>query len=197
MRNSRSDVVAKALDVLDAYGLADLSMRRLAGELGVRPSALYHHVANKQELLAAVADEILRRTLRPAEASLDWRTAARTEAQGLRDAMLAYRDGAELIATVHAFALGEVSPRERLRGALGRSGAEADVLDSAAATVLYFVFGHVMDEQTHLQAGSAGALRDEVAPTADAQTFERGLALIIEGVEVMVGTLRSSVIEPR
>ena len=36
-------------------------MRRLAAELDVRPSALYHHVPSKQVLLAAVADEVLRR----------------------------------------------------------------------------------------------------------------------------------------
>lgn len=182
MRNSRSDVVLKALDVLDAYGLADLSMRRLAGELGVRPSALYHHVANKQELLAAVADEILSRSLRPLDPSLGWTDAVRAEAHGLRDAMLAYRDGADLIATVHAFGLGEISPRDRLSGSLAHSGAAPDVLDSAAATLLYFVFGHVADEQTHLQAGSAGALSDDAAPPADAQTFARGLDLIVEGV---------------
>ena len=47
--------------MLDRYGLADLTMRRLATELGVQPSALYHHFPNKQALLAAVADEVLRR----------------------------------------------------------------------------------------------------------------------------------------
>lgn len=191
MRNRRSDVVAKALDVLDAYGLADLSMRRLAGELGVRPSALYHHVANKQELLAAVADEILRRAPRPSDRPSDWRAAVRAEAHALRDAMLAYRDGAELIATVHAFGLGELSPRSWLSEGLTVDGEPVVTgVDSAAATVLYFVFGHVMDEQTHVQAGSAGALAEEAAPAADAGTFERGLDLIVEGIAAVRGADR-------
>lgn len=59
MRYHRSDVVRRAITVLDEYGLESLTMRRLAAELGVQPSALYHHVPNKQTLLAAVADEIL------------------------------------------------------------------------------------------------------------------------------------------
>jgi hypothetical protein len=46
-------------EILDAYGLGDLSMRRLAERLGVKAGALYWHVANKQSLLAAVSDEIL------------------------------------------------------------------------------------------------------------------------------------------
>ncbi|MGZ8727117.1 MAG: TetR/AcrR family transcriptional regulator, partial [Aeromicrobium sp.] len=48
MRYHRTDIVERAIGVLDQYGLADLSMRRIAAELGVQPSALYHHFANKQ-----------------------------------------------------------------------------------------------------------------------------------------------------
>lgn len=186
MRHRRSDVVARAVEVLDAYGLADLSMRRLAGELGVRPSALYHHVASKQELLAAVADEILTRSLRPVGSGLAWRDALAAEAHALRDAMLAYRDGAELIATVHAFGLGEISPRDRLRTALDDCPAPHEARDAAASTLLYFAFGHVVDEQTHLQADSAGALGGSAVPPADAQSFARGLAVILDGIAASV-----------
>jgi len=35
VRHHRDDVVRHAIDVLDAYGLADLTMRRLAGELEI------------------------------------------------------------------------------------------------------------------------------------------------------------------
>ncbi|MER2093167.1 MAG: TetR family transcriptional regulator, partial [Saccharopolyspora rectivirgula] len=48
MRYHRGDVVDRAIAVLDEYGLESLTMRRLAAELGVQPSALYHHVPNKQ-----------------------------------------------------------------------------------------------------------------------------------------------------
>ena len=60
MRNTLADVVAAALRVLEAHGLESCSMRRVAAELDVQPSALYHHVANKQTLLALMADEIVR-----------------------------------------------------------------------------------------------------------------------------------------
>ena len=64
-------------------------MRRLGAELGVQPSALYHHFTNKQTLLAAVADEILARGLRPpAEGPWDGPGHAPSAPQ-LRDAMLA------------------------------------------------------------------------------------------------------------
>ena len=59
MALSREQVITTAADLLRRYGLGDLSMRRLARELGVAPGALYWHVANKQELLVEVADVLL------------------------------------------------------------------------------------------------------------------------------------------
>src|SRR6478672_10158136 len=114
MRYRRADVVEQALAVLDRYGLADLTMRRLGTELGVQPSALYHHFANKQTLLAAVADEILARGQRPLPQATDWEGRAVAVCVTLRDAMLAYRDGAEVVATVHAFRLGAAGPADDL-----------------------------------------------------------------------------------
>ena len=65
MAHHRSDVLTHAVALLDAHGLAALTMRRLGAELDVQPSAIYHHFASKQALLAAVADEILVRGARP------------------------------------------------------------------------------------------------------------------------------------
>ena len=59
MQLHKRDVVEAATTLLDNYGIADLTMRRLARELDVSPGALYWHFANKQELLGAVADRIL------------------------------------------------------------------------------------------------------------------------------------------
>src|SRR4051812_4937649 len=109
MRYRRADVVEQALGVLDAYGLADLTMRRLGSELGVQPSALYHHFDNKQTLLAAVADEILARGTQGARPDA-WDDRLVAICSQLRDAMLAYRDGAELVATAYSFGLGAAAP---------------------------------------------------------------------------------------
>src|SRR3546814_17178592 len=95
-------------------------MRRLCSELGVQPSALYHHFANKQTLLAALADEILERGRRERSAS-GWDAKVLELGRELRDAMLAWRDGAELVATVHAFGLGSARPAEDLAEEIGRA----------------------------------------------------------------------------
>src|SRR5687768_12625670 len=121
MRYHRSDVVERAVEVLDDYGLASLTMRRLGAELGVQPSALYHHFLNKQTLLAAVAYEILARGRRPRTAS-SWDGLVVEVCCELRVSMLAYRDGADVVATVYAFGLGAAGPVEELTEVLADAG---------------------------------------------------------------------------
>lgn len=183
MRHHRSDVVERAVTVLDQYGLADLTMRRLAAELDVRPSALYHHFANKQTLLAAVADELLARTLPQTSADTgEWDVRLARAASELRDALLAWRDGAELVATVHAFGLGGHQARDHVAAPLEDSGLDARWRAAAADAVLHLVFGHATAEQTHLQASSAGAIDAEPGAWAPAGDFADSLALVVAGV---------------
>ena len=182
MRYRRTDIIDRAVGILDLYGLPDLSMRRIASELGLQPSALYHHFASKQELLAAVADELLERGRRPAGDDVPWDVAVVAAGHALRDAMLAYRDGAELIATVQAFGLGHVSPLVPLVRAVDRGGLPPELARAAATTILHFVFGHVSEEQAHLQASSVGAIGDDAPAGADGASFELGLSLILDGV---------------
>ena len=53
---SREAMIDHALDVADTDGLAAVSIRRIAQDFGVTPMALYWHVKNKDELLAAMGD---------------------------------------------------------------------------------------------------------------------------------------------
>ncbi|MDT9591760.1 TetR/AcrR family transcriptional regulator C-terminal domain-containing protein [Nocardioides zeae] len=184
-RYHRAEVVARAVEVLDRYGLADLSMRRLGAELGVQPSALYHHFATKQLLLAAVADEILAR--RPVEDLPDaWDDRVAAVCRATRDAMLARTDGADVVATAYAFGLGARAPYDALVAALRSApGADEEVVGVGARTLLHFVLGHVADEQTHLQAASAGAIED--APR-DGSEFDVALGIVLDGLRVRIGT---------
>ena len=96
MALSRDQVVATAVDLLRRYGLGDLTMRRLARELGVAPGALYWHVANKQELLVHVADALLSEippphlVQPPAEALVGLSV-------GVRDALVQVPDAADVV----------------------------------------------------------------------------------------------------
>jgi AcrR family transcriptional regulator len=50
---------------VDEEGLAGLTMRRLAGEVGTTPMALYHHVSDKDALLVLMLDDLAREIRRP------------------------------------------------------------------------------------------------------------------------------------
>jgi AcrR family transcriptional regulator len=56
---SRDAIVAAAVRLLDREGLAALSMRRLAEELGTGAASLYWHVGSKDGLLDLVLDQII------------------------------------------------------------------------------------------------------------------------------------------
>src|SRR5689334_9902117 len=56
---SRDAIVAAAIKLLDREGLAALSMRRLAEELGTGAASLYWHVGSKDGLLDLVLDQII------------------------------------------------------------------------------------------------------------------------------------------
>jgi AcrR family transcriptional regulator len=68
---SREVVIAAALKVIEVDGGDALTMRRVADEIGVSASALYGYVANKEELIQLVLEQIIQE-IRVPDADLDW-----------------------------------------------------------------------------------------------------------------------------
>ena len=210
---TRADVVATALNILDEFGLSDLSMRRLAGVLEVQPSALYWHVPNKQALLGLVSDQIIERA--PAvnqgdftkDGSLDWQALVLAEATAIRDALLAFRDGAEVVSSTLALGLGADDALSRIRhgielGCTEVLGADSEVSRVTAESILFLVLGRVWHEQQRMQADSLGVVSAAVtANPQDAQaasralprqidSFEFGVQLILDGLEKKLAAVR-------
>jgi len=179
----RADVLAHAVVLLDGHGLAALTMRRLGTELGVQPSAIYHHFENKQTLLAAVADEIIARgAAAPGTAghdAADWAERVRAVCGALRSAVLDVTDGADVVATAWAFGLGAQAPARALEQALAAAGADEELVAVASRALLHYVFGHTFEEQTARQAIGAGAVERSLESLPD---FELGLDLVLDGL---------------
>jgi DNA-binding transcriptional regulator YhcF (GntR family) len=55
----RDQVVATAVAIADAEGLHGLSMRRLAGQLGIPTMAIYRYVADREELVLFMIDKVM------------------------------------------------------------------------------------------------------------------------------------------
>jgi AcrR family transcriptional regulator len=178
---SREQVVATAVDLLGRYGLADLSMRRLARELGVAPGALYWHVANKQELLVEVADALLADVV-PPRPDLPPAEALAASAVAIRDAIAHVPDAGEVVGLAYAIDADAVRPLRDLARLAGRVGAPSGERQAAADLVVHHVLGSVMDEQNQRQAR---ALDPTVAGRTSAElakAFEVGLGVILRGL---------------
>jgi TetR/AcrR family transcriptional regulator, tetracycline repressor protein len=81
MAVSRESIVDTGLRLLDAHGLAGVSLRRIARELGVQAPTLYWHVSNKRHLLDLMAERLIAEVRsdgpdapRPGEPWWDWLT---------------------------------------------------------------------------------------------------------------------------
>jgi AcrR family transcriptional regulator len=195
VRHSRDDVAEAALRILDEFGLPDLTMRRLAAALDVQPSALYWHFPNKQTLLAELADRIVAHTRPAAEDGARWEERTRVEAVELRDALLAYRDGAEVVTSTLALGLGSSDIVERLGASMRYGGFDPATSRRAATVLLHFVLGHVTHEQQRLQYDSLGVAANGAAPedigadVDEVDSFVFGVDLLIRGMATLAPAL--------
>jgi TetR/AcrR family transcriptional regulator, tetracycline repressor protein len=203
---TREDVVETALRILDEFGLADLSMRRLAGVLEVQPSALYWHVPNKQTLLALVADQIIDRAafVDPADFTtdgrLDWQRLTLAESIAIRDALLAFRDGAEVVSSTLALGLGADGALARIRVGIDAVCPDVEMARIASESILFLILGQVWHEQQRMQADSLGVVAPavETKPSDAAArilhqqngSFEFGIELILGGLEKKLAAAR-------
>ena len=160
MQLSKDSIIAASLTILGTFGLADMTMRRVAASLGVAPGALYWHFKNKA-LIDATARTLLADFL--TSRYDDFPTACRA----LRNAMLATRDGAELISA----ALIDPTLRAEVTKVLSVA-----VPESGAVTALHFVMGATVLEQSEY-------LRLETTGSGGSQSNSSGVSDPILGLE--------------
>ena len=87
---SRDVIVNAAVEILDAEGEDALTLRALTVRLATGYGAIYHHVADRDDLLAAAADHVVAGTLAGPAADAEPRQALRALALSLFDAVDAH-----------------------------------------------------------------------------------------------------------
>ncbi|MEV2237551.1 TetR/AcrR family transcriptional regulator C-terminal domain-containing protein [Micromonospora sp. NPDC049891] len=91
---SRDRALAAAIALVDAEGMAALTMRRLAADLGVEAMSLYHHLPGKEGLLDGLVDAVIAEIAAAGgqaetdAAGGDWRTRLRLRFLAARAVML-------------------------------------------------------------------------------------------------------------
>jgi AcrR family transcriptional regulator len=149
-------IIEAAIRLIDASGLQALTVRRLAGDLGVEAPALYHHFSDKAAILAAVADWLWQ-SIEPPLATDDWRASMLAWLRALREAFLLHPHAISLLATATATspaARRSMSAMERivLRAGLDAQSARA-VLHGTGALLVGYGFGILWSEQAPADDG--------------------------------------------
>lgn len=171
---SVSSLVGAAVEILQQYGLGDLSMRQVAARLGVQPSALYWHVKDKQSLLALVTDRLLE-DVRLDPPQQDWRDELRTRALTLHAALLNTRDAAELVATVVALGTGGRRLRTVIAEAVPQhttlhntsSSTPDRTIETLVDTVCSLLLGNALITQQRAQAAELGVVSADLTPISE------------------------------
>lgn len=98
---SRDAIVKAAIHVIDEEGFDAVSMRRVAQEFGTGAASLYAYVANKDELMDLIVDEIMAESAtdpqEPAEDVAEWQEQVKALIRGGYHALISHRDIAKAL----------------------------------------------------------------------------------------------------
>lgn len=141
---TRDQVLRVAVALIDTEGLAALSMRRLARELGVEAMTLYHHVKNKAALEDAVVEYVLTEAFAQLAPVGPWQQVVSSYAMALHRGLLAHPGAAVLFAQRPAMTPRNLEQLENLLDALTKAGfSSADALTIVRATAASVLGQHL------------------------------------------------------
>jgi AcrR family transcriptional regulator len=203
---TRERVLLTALALADEHGLDWLSMRKLGQALGVEAMSLYHHVANKEDLIDGMIDLVFAEIELPAEQD-DWKTAMRTRALSARRVLSRHRWANGLMESRKRPGAANLRHHDAVIGCLRRAGFPVTLVAHAYSALDSYIYGFAMQERilpmgTPEQTAEVAqailasfpveqyphlaefAVEHVLQPGYDyAEEFEFGLDLLLDGIE--------------
>jgi AcrR family transcriptional regulator len=142
---SRERVLRAAVALADERGIEELTMRKLAKELGVEAMSLYNHVAHRGDLLDGMIDLVFGE-IDPPAAGGDWKAELRKRAVSTRAALLRHR-----------WAVGEMEGRtnhgpsnlkvhDAILGCLRAAGFSIEMTVSAMSMQDAYIYGFALQQ---------------------------------------------------
>lgn len=193
---STDRIVETARVLVDAEGLAAVSTRRLAAELGVSGPSLYNHFRTKDQILEAVADSVSAQVdLSMFEDGRDWRTALHDWAVSYRNALRDHPNIVPVLATGPGRRPAGLRLADAVYGAMVDAGWPPAQATSIGALMRYFIMGSALgsfaggfvdDESAYDPAdyphlGQAHLLAEQ-QEKIDERAFETGLTALLDGL---------------
>ncbi|MER6689819.1 TetR/AcrR family transcriptional regulator [Streptomyces minutiscleroticus] len=194
---STDRIVRTARELVDAEGLAAVSTRRLAAELGVSGPSLYNHFRTKDQILEAVADSVSALVdLSMFEDGRDWRTALHDWALSYRAALRAHPNIVPVLARGPGRRPAALRLADAVYGAMVDAGWPPAQATSIGALMRYFIMGSALgsfaagfvddatayDPADYPHLGQAHLLAEQQEKIDD-RAFETGLAALLDGLE--------------
>ncbi len=147
---SKGAIVQAALDVLDELGMDGVTVRAVAGRLGVQAPALYWHVKDKQELLDEMGTEIWRRVSQEMFAldpNITWRERLTSYATIVRRTLLSHRDGAKAFSGTYLTDADILQRQESVFAQMTDAGFTLEDTVRAYSLLYSFTLGFCIEEQ--------------------------------------------------
>ncbi|MBC2903349.1 TetR/AcrR family transcriptional regulator [Streptomyces cupreus] len=194
---STDRIVETARVLVDTEGLAAVSTRRLAAELGVSGPSLYNHFRTKDQILEAVADSVSAQVdLSMFEDGRDWRTALHDWAVSYRAALRNHPNIVPVLARGPGRRPAALRLADAVYGAMVEAGWPPAQATSIGALMRYFIMGSALgsfaggfvddvsayDPADYPHLGQAHLLAER-QEKIDERAFETGLAALLDGLE--------------
>lgn len=142
---TRERLLRAGLQLIDQQGLESLTMRKLASELGVDPTAMYRHFTNKEALLDGVADMLWGEIALP-ESEAGWEALLRSVATSLYALAHAHPRAYGLLLTRQILPLAMLQLSDTMRERLQREGFERQRASEVICALFSYAIGYAMVE---------------------------------------------------
>ncbi len=140
-------VVKAAIKLADRSGIAALTMRKLADNLGVEAMSLYHHVANKDAILDAMVDQIFSE-ITPPKAGMFWKHAMRARAESARSVLVRHPWAVQVLDTRQNPGPETLGHHDAVIGCLLDAGFSVALAAHTYSLLDSYIYGFVMQELT-------------------------------------------------
>jgi AcrR family transcriptional regulator len=144
---TRERVLAGAISIADRDGLAALTIRSLATELGVKPMSVYHHVPGKEAILDGIVDAVFAQFDLPAPGG-DWRSELRARYTSARAVLRRHPWAVALLESRVNPGPATLHQHDAVLGTLYGAGFAAADVSHGVAILDAFVYGFVIQEAT-------------------------------------------------
>jgi AcrR family transcriptional regulator len=142
---SRQRALSSAVALADAEGLASLSMRKLAQEVGVEAMSLYHHVANKEDILDGMVDLVFAEIELPSDGT-EWKTAMRQRAESARAALTRHPWAISIMDSRSSPGPATLRHHDAVIGSCRKAGFSVQMAAHAFSLIDSYIYGFVLQE---------------------------------------------------